>query len=390
MSSLIISCSLGSKERSENQQYRVLLPWGNPDQFSFQVVTLHTLQNITSLKGSVAAFSMGYLGPDVRVRVLEREDGVFVPTDSTSQQMLSLYAHLEKLRELDDVAGSGDVVKRPFTVGVKVKMTIQGEAQQTENNALYSPKHTALFFAPFNSPTLPMTVNAGIIGHEYFHAIFDQMVLQPLRQTMPVELYGESAAAPHESKSDPPVFNPHCPGDREAGKVATPDQLREVHNIRVLRGMNEGLADLWGWIYSNDTNFVGRSIPLHANFRRLDSTRGPVTAHIQFLAASNATGVCGRSSGQGYVYELGSQYAFWLKTAFRDIERETLAKVVIGVLPEIGKLGALAKKEYLKPAILMELFAKRVQDVKPEICREILSRTYRADATEVVTCGGGQ
>lgn len=390
VSSLVVSCAFSAKERGQNQQYRVLLPWGTGDQYSLQVITLKTLQNITALQGSTAAFSKGYLGPDVRVRVLERGDGVYVPTDSTSSQMLALYAHLERLRELDEVAGAGHLIKRPFLVGMKVKMTAPGFDGAVENNAMYSPKHTALFFAPFHEQTLPMTVNAGIIGHEYFHALFDQLVLRPLQKSIVVEALGESAAAPHES---PRVNNNGCP-QRPEGEKITPEKnlqiMRDLYHVRLLRAMNEGLADFWGWIYSGDVNFIGRSIPSHGGPRRLDLDQGPVMSFKQFHINNDQTGICGRFSGQGFVYQLGTQYGHWLKEAFKDWERPRIAKMVIEVLPGLAAAGAqLGTSDHMKPALLMELFAKHAKQESPDLCRAILSKVWTTDMANSRICEPG-
>jgi len=132
-----------------------------------------------------------------------------------------------------------------------------------------------------------LIVNGGVIGHEYFHAIFNSVVLQPLRASMATELAGESAANLHEG-----VF----PGGRECGllkidETGTPPDpkiVREMYRIRLLRAMNEGLADFWGWIYSGETDFVGRSLSYTKGTRNLDGGNTKVGSHIKFWQDSEA------------------------------------------------------------------------------------------------------
>lgn len=382
----VISCSRPNDGPQVTKEYRVLLPWGENGRYDFQVVTLRTLQNLRALEGSTASFSMGFQGPPPRLQMSERRDGVLFPTEPMSQQLLTLYAHLEKLRDLDSNLGIGEVIPRPFPVAVRAKLINPGNQKIIRNNAQYSSKNRGLFFAPFeSSDELTFLVNAGVIAHEYFHALFDQLLLRPIQVTMPTELF-EEEWLPHSPRFENEKAS-ECPRIPEMEKLTDKAQLkklqREIYHIRLLRAMNEGLADLWGWIYSGDTDFVGRSINKMRGARDLDAPKIPVASAREFARDSRAFGVCGRLSGQAFVYDLASRYAFWIKNEFNSVPKMELARVTLQVIERLRvQILSMTEEEFLKPAHLIEHYARVINEARPDICGKLLGWVDQEDLLE--------
>ena len=82
-------------------------------------------------------------------------------------------------------------------------------------------------------------MNAGVIAHEFFHSIFFKKVLGKLR-----------------------AIN----SDSDRLTTAGP----ELFNLTYVRGLNEGLADFWGWLYTKDQNFMRFSFAGSNEGRSLD------------------------------------------------------------------------------------------------------------------------
>lgn len=395
------ACSFLAREQNPSQNLRILLPWSVPGQFGLQVITLNTLSDVSSGSGQVAYFTYGFNGPTPHLRTFERADGVLIPSDNISQRLLTVYAHLEKLHDLSRKSQIvNEELDKPLRVSVEAKMLNVQRTGVVENNAQFSPVYNTLMFAPFAGDDLPLVVNAGVIGHEYFHAIFNQLVLKPLRASMVTDLAGERADTVHANSifNDVPLQNmeqpdTECPRDVPAEEKLTGDnekQRRDIYQIRLLRAMNEGLADLWGWIYSGDTSFVGRSLPNFKVDRDLDSDKALVAPGVDFQNSSRMWGACSRFSGQDFVYNLGTEYAHWLKVALSKWDRKDIARLVVKVLPKLREQMALKAKAspYPAPALLMELFAQEVKGQDPGACNEILGRVYAGDLEKKDLCGG--
>jgi hypothetical protein len=98
-------------------------------------------------------------------------------------------------------------------------------------------------------------------------------------------------------------------------------------NQTVLRGVNEGLADFWGWSYANDDFFVGRSLGAQEDSaRRLDRKPTTLPSQVAFRNMLITIGPSGRpvlKSESGRVaaaYRLGTEYARVLRMLVDTIE----------------------------------------------------------------------
>lgn len=406
-----LGCSLAAREQNPSQDdYRVLLPWSVDGKYQFHNVDLHSLLNLSSLKSETTMFLLSpslsgkqLVGYQPRVRTFVNQDGVHVPTDELSLELLTLYAHLEKLEDLDEAVGLGQLLPKPRVVGVEVRIPqkqSKSQNQQVENNALYSPQLDALLFVPYHGPDLPLAVNAGVVAHEHFHALFNYLVLKPARakirairtaqahskeeKKMISQFAGLDEAVTTAAdqmnggvkRNSPLVGDPKTNTGNGDSTVGLEDW--EVYHINLLRAVNEGLADVWGWVYSGDKVFVRRSIPALKATRDLEAS---AQVHLYNREVFQQLTVTASYSGMeaNRAYELGTQYARLIKMSFEpalkksSLRREALGMIVAKVLPRIrGRMETLEKGSWVKPSELIDMVIDNLNKETIDACATLV------------------
>lgn len=275
------SCNWSKKEDKidPGTPVKVQIPVFVDGDYQLKIVELTTLSSLTDFSGTSAKFlfdagknQIGKLsGKTPNIRYIRDEDDVIIALDDQSLQVLTVYAHFEKLRELDSEVGATGVLSYPRTVAIDSKFKTSDGI--LENNAVYSGKYDALLVTPFTESTLPLMANAGVIGHEHFHALFFKLVIEPLGAKFPQA----SEATMHEADV----------GDElSSGRTKrAPTTPRDRYHTALMRGINEGFADLWGWIYSGDNSFVGRSLPQQKLIRDLEVIPTSIYGRDELLGA---------------------------------------------------------------------------------------------------------
>jgi hypothetical protein len=138
-----------------------------------------------------------------------------------------------------------------------------------------------------------MSLNAGIMAHEHFHAIFN-------------------SAISHAFSGEAPVSG--CHNAILTGDISDfmPRGKQAVHAYRnwnefLLQALNEGLADVWGWLYSKDPNFISHSVPAVEAFRNLKTlATGPVWTKSAYVNERMNPDV---GFDDTDIYELGTYFA---------------------------------------------------------------------------------
>ncbi len=372
----ITGCSWEKKEDKldENSPVKVQVPVYTEGTYRMEIVELHSLNNLSELKGSAAKVLMdpgtskGKLqGREPHIRYMRDSNDVIVALDDLSLQLLTVYAHFEKLKQLDDSSGASGVLPYPRTVAVNAKF--RSSEGMLENNALYSGQYDALLVVPYTQSALPLMANAGVIGHEHFHALFQKLVVTPLKDKYP--------------DPDHPTLHPVD----EMGLTTTMDRKRlakkskapprMTYHAALLRGVNEGFADLWGWIYSGDTSFVGRSLPSEKTNRELEVVPDDLYSKEDLLGpvenGEDEDALLYRS------YQHGTQLARALKN-FAKIYghgkkmepaaiREKMSKVLTATLPALEKkFESLKDTEYLTLSQVALLFMDQLPDIRSDEC----------------------
>lgn len=345
-----VSCAEKQDLTAETVTFR--LPWPSSDRQSYDTkdVLVHTLTDAKSLKGHSAEILVdpkrkksGLKGGSFNPFQMKKEGGVFVPEDLLTLQAATVYAHMEKLFGLDQRVGIENLLRRPRPVGIEVRDL--PKSAPSLNNAVYDPSTDSLLIVPYEAEGLPLTLNAGVIAHEYFHAIFDRLVLSKVREAFPEkkELWVSSHLGEFHAVS---------------GEVGT-----ELWTLFLLRALNEGLADFWAWVYLADDNFIAHSLPKHEQRRRLD-TKARVLNTSQEKAQQLARLSDDKRAVLAESYRLGTQYARFLRhltvEAGLEESQEKRAEMAKLVLATLKKLQAIVVKDpaSLKIDTFLEILAK--------------------------------
>ena len=136
-----------------------------------------------------------------------------------------------------------------------------------------------------------------------------------------------------------------------------------VYNMYVLRGLNEGFADFYGWLYSGDDTFLSKSLPDQDRMRRLDSAPGRLPSEnlVRRLLVDNfhPDRILPESTRAHNAYSLGSIYARYLRRVVGDLveaghslpeARELVGRALIATLPELGaQMDSIDETAYLSP-----------------------------------------
>lgn len=158
------------------------------------------------------------------------DDDVVVPFDVDTQLMVTLYHHLERAE--DFFVGQGvEPVGRLKTYYFPQFAIFGLRLPLLTDNAAYAPTLDAFLIPPtvFLVDDVPLSANRGVIVHEYGHAVFNRLVFG-----------GDRAPEPTWDKTFP------------------------ADAALQLRSLDEGLADVFGALATQDPNFIAPSISLEA------------------------------------------------------------------------------------------------------------------------------
>jgi hypothetical protein len=266
LSSLISALALvgcANKENNCGKSFLVLWP-NSSGHYEMQEVALSTLSNPYELSGPAAKvyYENGLTGSGFDGHVAEPRltsaDGVCVPMDTESSAAVTVYAQFEKLFEFEQKLGTADMLSWPRKVGVDVQMlTPEGVGH---NNAHYFSEGDSTVVLPYSLGGLPLGLNHGVIAHEHFHGHFQREVMDKMNPVL-------------EGRA--PIINPvdflfYSFGVKPTEQLDNADlrSNRGLNNF-VLRAWNEGLADLFGAIYTENPGFFVESLPQLGSARTL-------------------------------------------------------------------------------------------------------------------------
>ncbi len=307
----IFSCQPQTPVSDANGDLKVMIPMVAKDlsNNSSKLETV-TLKNISSLKGVSGSYVQFYYAPGggsgaltgsaPQSRFIRTGKDVYVPSDSITQQMFSLYYHVQNLNDFNAEISPELKQTRPFQIGLNTQ--VSGNASTGTNNAFFDGESNALLFVPYTLDNIPISVNSGIIAHEFFHSIFFKHVLSEFN------IRQESIMQASQDK-------------KLASKVF-------YFNQTYIRGLNEGLADFWGWLYTNNTDYISISLPKFGDDRKLEladnlvgqmETAGDIEDRVieaQDLS-NNPTEYL-----SSYIYHVGTPHARFLKALTQKIVTE--------------------------------------------------------------------
>ncbi|MFZ4403483.1 MAG: hypothetical protein ACOYOK_05215 [Pseudobdellovibrionaceae bacterium] len=353
-----LSACNGAKGRSsvqpdENTQVQLLWPslWvDDGNLYSFSNQNLSGLTSLDSFSGRFANFFMNpslnrahkkssqetdkIKGVAPRTRFSLSGDGVWIPGDTLSMQLAVLYAHMQNFALLDVKVGAAEVNPWPRDIAVSVQLD-----QASENNAFYDADLDAMLFVSYTQEGMPLSINAGVLAHEHFHSLFSKIVLKKL--------------------------------NKDQAKIS---DYKKV----LLRGLNEGLADYWGWMYTGDLDFISRSLSEEKSARSLrTSSSSPIGILSSASKINQAVELVKDEKNKEkyllhYAYSLGNQYAKLTRLLTEQVSVSQkinlqqaaliVARAIVASLPDFKTQWlALSKDQDLSPQNFFLLLANHIE-----------------------------
>lgn len=382
------ACGPQFDSAQETSEIRVLAPMNNSQgQYSLNFLDLKGIQDLSTLTGKFARFFMspriveGRLeGAAPKARFIRNSNGNYVPTNEITQQLVTVYAHMQKLAMLDEELGAVGVNSWPRDIGVAVR--VRGGLK---NNAFYDGETDSMLFVPYNQAGLPIAINGGILAHEHFHSLFYKLSLPDsllkasfeTREEFLRIIEGEDLGA-HERRPIPIVVG---------GEDIDPTSLRDYYYVVMTRALNEGLADFWGWMYTGDPDFIAQSLPIQGATRSLKARKEePVNSlpsqgtierslHVFYNTGSPEKM---KDYAVGYAYSLATQFSRVLKR-FTEIHakahgieslaaRKEVAKMIVKTLPQIKTKFEALDQEVYTSAHFLNSFGQQIKSMKQEEC----------------------
>lgn len=362
---------------------KVLVLWPTAaGDHKFQEVQLSTLKSPYELKGAAAEIyyesrmtERGFEGPVARPN-LTRSKGVCVPTDVGSSMALAAYAHMERLYFFDQKLQMDNQLSWPRKVGVEI--LLRSDEGVSHSNAHYFGRSDAMAVVPYTLSGVPMSLNAGVMGHEHFHAHFQSQVNNPLAQALSANVSLEEFF--YAGFGPKPAFDE---------MEMRPRNIMELNKF-VVRGWNEGLADLYGGIFSGRESYFSSSLPQISEGRSLS---GPLRLFMngeQFRAQAlnprpNSLDVCQRSP-MARSYCEGTMLARLMYRIANSgsMAPEALLKTVLerlnkisGAIPNIFSRRVLDFEEAV-PLLLenVQLNTKACDAIKATLSKSLILRSF--------------
>lgn len=404
------ACSPEADPVQESGSVRVLTPMHNSvGQYSLVFFDLQGLSELSTLTGKFVRFFMsprivdGHLkGSSPKARFIRNKDGNYIPANEITQQLVTVYAHMQKLALLDEELGAGGVNTWPRDVGVAVR--VKGGLN---NNAFYDGETDSMLFVPYNKDGLPIAINGGILAHEHFHSLFFKLGLQdsPFKGSIHDRTEFVNAAEIEELGARQRRQVPIVVG----GEDMDANSLRSYYNLVMTRGLNEGLADFWGWMYTGNPDFIAQSLPREGITRSLKvadeqsvnslPSQETIERSLQvFYNTGHAKKM--KDYGVGYAYSLATQFSRVLKR-FTDIHakahgleplvaRKEVAKIIIKTLPQFKEsMESLGDEAYTSAQFVIS-FSEQVAAFKKEECEylvEVLNNSSDLSSFKYICTG---
>jgi hypothetical protein len=304
---LVLSCQPQAALVDVHGDVQVLIPVNQTESKPSEQITSVTLKEIQSLGQVSGSYVHFYYSPGAKEGALQgsapqaqfirNKNGVYVAKDYLTQQMFTLYYHVQNLADFNTQISPDLKPTAPFSIGLNTKLQETNEASQ--NNAFYDGESNALLFVPYSLKNTPIAINSGIIAHEFFHSVFYKLVLKSFHAKQ--QSIFQSVDELTDSETQEKIKN------------------NLYYNQTYIRGINEGVADFWGWIYTNNVDYISLSLPEFGGSRKMTLDKDLVGLFIEQQDIENKVKEALRVSSNpseylsGYIYKIGTPHARFLK-----------------------------------------------------------------------------
>lgn len=382
-----IGCKGRGRDERPADTVRFKIPVSSPNGVRMESVELVSVEDTVWLGGWAAQiFSNPFekdgelSGHKMRIQTMRNRDGDYVALDDQSLQLMTLYANQEKLYFLDQKTGVLDLVNiqaylrgeaeqksQPRKIAISANLPDPtGMSTYEKNGARYVGKWDAILFSPYVLSSLKLTLNSGVLAHEHFHSIFQKLFLNTVNNK-------KILASSIDDNWDPFLADEFQSAigkflrNRNSKTQNNTDADRVLYHDILLRGMNEGLADVWGWIVSEDPSFVERSLGAQQAFRKIDPKNNHMWSKEELIAV-----IAKQQNSLGAIpYQFGSQLArkvlspVFESSIPRSEAKILLAKSLVRALAPAASLYAQDNEtEYFDPDVLIQKLQDQSKDFK--------------------------
>ena len=385
---LLILFGLGCSRPNEIEgPHSYLIPWPRENgEYRLTPIEIQSFTRPLELRGELAQifvepYSTDFgLAGELAVGRYVSSDNIWTPSDFITLQAVTIYAHMEKLYKIDQDLG---VAWRstPRHIGLHAMVDMGGGAPMT-NNAFYDGRIDAMVVVPYTDQNLPLSMNAGVLAHEHFHSIFFQQVMMPMIRQLKIEQTNFKLNEILEENKWDGLRRGQCSTEND------PLNSQVLYLQILIRGLNEGLADFWGWIYTGDGDFISKSMLEMSTTRKLSSEaeRLPTAAEIKDLIDSANC----RQSIVSDAYRLGTRFARILYQFVRKnglaVETQTdrleVGRSLVQSLSGASKLFITAARalddhkegDLLEPEAMLQVFIDGLPARNAESCKFLRSK----------------
>lgn len=349
------------------------------DQMVLQVNTVETLDDINLLEGratrirggvSVEIHSDGTVkwknkGNTVAFNAVKL-DGVYYPADYDSLAMISVYYNIEQAMLFFESIGmpEGELGRLDtfYWADVLDKFSSETETELLVNNAMYMAVDAfdrGFYVVPFelnqmDTPNIALSMNPGVIAHEYTHAVFQSLVNDRLPDVLQFSTF------------DPAYYQ----------------------NSNYYYGLNEGVADMFAVAFTGDPDFMRPSI----NHAMIVRNANEKIIYNEWMDRNAA----GRTVAEFNPYEIGA----FISATIYEIARRINGLVADGnSVPDRASRLNVAEKTYntLKilgesaiadfvPSDFFSIFLGQLASEEKTLACQVLQERFEIHYTEVEGC----
>ncbi|MBL7544764.1 MAG: hypothetical protein JNL11_13185 [Bdellovibrionaceae bacterium] len=308
--------------------------------YSFADVELLSIFDLVSISGQYARFHIkasrnenNVIGPKPRGQFLRNKEGVFIPKNFLTLQATTLYFHSQNMMLLERSLKLDSKRTAPLKIVLETPVL---NTKQNENNAFYDGDLDAIIFLKYSEGNLPLSLNGGVFAHEYFHSIFERIVLKTLKTNelfkipTPINKITMTKTLADVTKINLSSKASELRTRMVSGPITLSQENVKWYYALLLKGFNEGLADYWGWNYVNDVSFISHSLPQTRTSRKLDLSSQKLDS-LQLLSEAEMLSIIYQVTDStseklelinAFSYLLGSRIALFFKSYSETIQHE--------------------------------------------------------------------
>lgn len=246
---LSVVAALGCAPDSDGPIDALVLGLEIGEGFALRQRTLDTIDSVAEARGGVTELikeARLTQDPDEEVELLAlsftggapvtllhkvNDAGVVIPVDYDSLVLLSYYSHVEDSADYFQGLGLNVDAFTPITTHVSPELGFVTDFSFTDNAAYLPTEHVFFVLEAFLfRENVPLGANDGVVSHEFSHAVFHYTL----------------------NRDNP---NPRIPKEFDEGLGWAPQAQRWLSSL------NEGLADVFGLMRTQEPDFIALSIP---------------------------------------------------------------------------------------------------------------------------------